>query len=70
MRVKAFSLTSVFVFAPNNGIDFKSIELFKLVILSFLLNKLFILFRRRYDTIAIIVRMIRTITETTPQNGT
>jgi len=60
----------VFVLAPNSGIDFKSIELFKLLILSFLLNRLFILFLKKYDTIAIIIKMIKTNTETTPQNGT
>lgn len=60
----------MFVLAPNSGIDFKSIELFKLLILSFLLNRLFILFLKKYDTIAIIIRMIKTNTETTPQNGT
>jgi hypothetical protein len=60
----------VFVLAPNSGIDFKSIELFKLLILSFLLNRLFILFLKKYDTIAIIIRIIKTNTETTPQNGT
>ncbi len=60
----------MFVLAPNSGIDFKSIELFKLLILSFLLNRLFILFLKKYDTIAIIIKMIKTNTETTPQNGT
>ena len=60
----------MFALAPNSGIDFKSIELFKLLILSFLLNRLFILFLKKYDTIAIIIKMIKTNTETTPQNGT